>query len=307
MTAGSPQQELQATADVVVEADSVLGEGPVWDAADGTLLWIDILADRVHRSDLGRGATTTIQADRTVGAIAPRADGGLIAAVPGGFGSLGADGTVRMLATLEADRPANRMNDGKVAPDGSFWAGTMDRSAEPGAGSLYRLAPDLSVSVVLTGLTVSNGIGWSPDGALCYFVDTADQGIDVVREEDSGVWSRTPFVRIDRALGVPDGLTVDAAGNVWVAMCFGGRVLCYAPDGSPDRHRHGAGAAHHVRRLRRARPGRAADHDRPDRPDRRAAQPRAARRIGVRGPPRRHRPALAAVRRLAPYAGARSR
>jgi sugar lactone lactonase YvrE len=232
MTAGSPQQELQTTADVVVEADSVLGEGPVWDAADGTLLWIDILADRVHRSDLSGGGTMTIQADRTVGAIAPRADGGLIAAVPGGFGSLGADGTVRLLATLEADRPANRMNDGKVAPDGSFWAGTMDRSAEPGAGSLYRLAPDLSVSLVLTGLTVSNGIGWSPDGALCYFVDTADQGIDVVREEDSGVWSRTPFVRIDRALGVPDGLTVDAAGNVWVAMCFGGRVLCYAPDGS---------------------------------------------------------------------------
>jgi sugar lactone lactonase YvrE len=230
MTAGPPQQELTATADVVVEADSVLGEGPVWDAADGTLLWIDILADRVHRSDLGSGGTITIQADRTVGAIAPRAGGGLIAAVPGGFGSLRADGAVRLLATLEADRPANRMNDGKVAPDGSFWAGTMDRSAEPGAGSLYRLAADLSLSVVLTGLTVSNGIGWSPDGALCYFVDTADQGIDVVREEDSGVWSRTPFVRVDRALGVPDGLTVDAAGNVWVAMCFGGRVLCYAPD-----------------------------------------------------------------------------
>lgn len=230
MTAVPPQQELKTTAGVVVEADSVLGEGPVWDAADGTLLWIDILADRVHRSDLGSGETITIKADRTVGAIAPRADGGLIAAVPGGFGSLRADGAVDMLATLEADRPANRMNDGKVAPDGSFWAGTMDRSAEPGAGSLYRLAPDLSVSVVLSGLTVSNGIGWSPDGALCYFVDTADQGIDVLREEDSGVWSRTPFVRIDRALGVPDGLTVDAAGNVWVAMCFGGRVLCYGPD-----------------------------------------------------------------------------
>jgi sugar lactone lactonase YvrE len=233
MTVVPPRQELTTTADVVVEADSVLGEGPVWDAADGTLLWIDILADRVHRSDLGSGGTITIQADRTVGAIAPRADGGLIAAVPGGFGSLRADGAVRMLATLESDRPANRMNDGKVAPDGSFWAGTMDRSAEPGAGSLYRLAPDLSVSVVLSGLTVSNGLGWSPDGALCYFVDTADQGIDVLRaEEDSALWSRTPFVRIDRALGVPDGLTVDAAGNVWVAMCFGGRVLCYAPDAS---------------------------------------------------------------------------
>ena len=232
MTATPPQRERETTADVAVEADSVLGEGPVWDRDDGTLLWVDILADRVHRSDLGGGATITIQADRTVGAVAPRVGGGLIAAVPGGFGSLRADGTVDMLATVEDDRPANRMNDGKVAPDGSFWAGTMDRSAEPGAGSLYRLATDLSVSVVLTGLTVSNGLGWSPDGALCYFVDTADQGVDVVREEEPGVWSRTPFVRIDRALGVPDGLTVDAAGNVWVAMCFGGRVLGYAPDGT---------------------------------------------------------------------------
>ncbi|HEX4092122.1 MAG TPA: SMP-30/gluconolactonase/LRE family protein [Trebonia sp.] len=232
MTTGQARRDLELTADLVIEADAVLGEGPVWDAADGTLLWIDILADRVHRSDLGTGATTTIAADRTVGAVAPRAAGGLIAAVPGGFGSLRPDGTVDLLARLEADRPANRMNDGKIAPDGSFWAGTMDRSAEPGAGSLYRLAPDLSVSVVLTGLTVSNGLGWSPDGARCYFVDTAEQGIDVVRADDSGAWSRTPFVRVDRALGVPDGLTVDAAGNVWVAMCFGGRVLGYAPDGS---------------------------------------------------------------------------
>jgi sugar lactone lactonase YvrE len=229
MTA-APQLDLAA--DVIVEGDAVLGEGPVWDTADGTLLWIDILADRVHRSDLDRGPTSTIQADRTVGAVAPRAGGGLIAAVPGGFGELGPDGAIRLLATLEPDRPANRMNDGKVAPDGSFWAGTMDRSAEPGAGGLYRLAPDLSVSVVLTGLTVSNGLGWSPDGSRCYFVDTADQGIDVLQEDGSGVWSRTPFVRIDRSLGVPDGLTVDAAGNVWVAMCFGGRVLCYGPDAS---------------------------------------------------------------------------
>lgn len=232
MTTGQARSHLDLTADLVIEADAVLGEGPVWDAADGTLLWIDILADRVHRSDLGTGLTTTIKAERTVGAVAPRAGGGLIAAVPGGFGPLRPDGTVDLLARLEADRPANRMNDGKVAPDGSFWAGTMDRSAEPGAGSLYRLAPDLSVGVVLTGLTVSNGLGWSPDGARCYFVDTAEQGIDVLREEDSGAWSRSPFVRIDRALGVPDGLTVDAAGNVWVAMCFGGRVLGYAPDAS---------------------------------------------------------------------------
>jgi len=232
MTAPLAHRGIAANIEVAVEADSELGEGPVWDAASGSLLWIDILADLVHRSDLSTGVTTTIEADCTVGAVAPRAAGGLVAAVPGGFAALGADGRTQLLATLEADLPANRMNDGKCAPDGSFWAGTMDRSSRPRAGSLYRLAPDLSVSVVLTGLTVSNGIGWSPDGTICYFVDTADQCIDTLRPAASGGWSRTPFVRIDRALGVPDGLTVDADGNVWVAMCFGGCVLCYAPDAS---------------------------------------------------------------------------
>jgi sugar lactone lactonase YvrE len=230
MTTGPAQRHLDAGVELVVEAESALGEGPVWDAADQSLLWVDILADLVHRSDLGSGRTTTVRADRTVSAVAPRASGGLIAAVPGGFGALRPDGVVDMLAAVEQDRPANRMNDGKIAPDGSFWAGTMDRSAEPGAGSLYRMGADHTVSVVLSGLTVSNGIGWSPDGAVCYFVDTADQGIDALRSDKSGTWTRTPFVRIDRALGVPDGLTVDAEGNVWVAMCFGGRVLCYAPD-----------------------------------------------------------------------------
>jgi uncharacterized repeat protein (TIGR03803 family) len=224
--------ELSLEVEVAVEAEALLGEGPIWDPSTSTLLWVDILGDKVHRSDLVTGATATIEVDRTVGAVAPRRDGGLVAAVPGGFAALGADGTLQLLAAVDQDRPENRMNDGKCAPDGSFWGGTMDRGAAPGAGSLYRLGTDLEVSTLLTALTVSNGLGWSPDGGTVYFVDTADQRVDRLRPlGGGGGYERTPFVAIDRSLGVPDGLTVDAEGNVWVAMCFGGVVLCYAPSG----------------------------------------------------------------------------
>ncbi|MGO9583150.1 MAG: SMP-30/gluconolactonase/LRE family protein [Acidimicrobiales bacterium] len=211
--------------------EAELGEGPVWDAASGTLLWLDVLADRVHRSDPSSGITATLELERTPGALAPRSSGGLVAAVAGGFAALDEQGRLDMLVHLETDKPGNRMNDGKCAPDGSFWAGTMDRDGRPGAGTLYRLAPDLQVSVLLTDLTVSNGLGWAPDGSGVYFVDTADARIDVLSQSGSGSWTRTPLVPIDPSLGSPDGLTVDAEGNIWVAMCFGGRVLCYAPDG----------------------------------------------------------------------------
>jgi sugar lactone lactonase YvrE len=165
----------------------------------------------------------------TVGAVVPREGGGLVAAVPGGFRVLNDGVPGEWLATLEGDRPDNRMNDGKCAPDGSFWAGTMARDATAGAGSLYRLDPKGELTTILGGLSVSNGLGWVNDGQL-YFIDTATQGVDVLRAGPEG-WTRDEFVRIPRDFGVPDGLCVDGDGNAWVAMCFGGRVLCYSPAG----------------------------------------------------------------------------
>jgi sugar lactone lactonase YvrE len=195
------------------------------------LIWIDLLGDCVKHSDLSSGTTTTLKLAKTPGAVATRAAGGLVAAVAGGFAAIDDDGRLEMLAELEHDRPTNRMNDGKCAPDGSFWAGTMDRDARAGAGSLYRLDPSLQVSRILTGLTVSNGLGWSPDGGVMYFIDTADASVDLLRQGAAGVWTRTPLVHVDPSIGSVDGLTVDAEGNIWVAVCFGGCVLCYSPDG----------------------------------------------------------------------------
>src|SRR5690349_6334047 len=100
----------------------------------------------------------------------------------------------------------------------------MARDNTPGAGTLYRLDPDGGVTSVLSGLTISNGLGWSPTGDRLYFIDTVTQALDIVEPALGSGWRRREFVTIPRSAGVPDGLCVDADGNVWVAMCFGGQV-----------------------------------------------------------------------------------
>lgn len=222
---------MDRTAEPVVAASAELGEGPVWDADTGTLVWLDLLDRRLHRSSLSDGVTTTVALDRTVGAVALRPRGRLVAAVPEGFADLDDDGALTVIAPID-EPPGNRMNDGTCAPDGSFWAGTMAVDSRAGAGTLYRLATDHAVEVVLREVTVSNGLDWTADGETAYFTDTATQRVDRLTVRADGGIDRVPFVYIDPARGVPDGLTVDAEGNVWVALCFGGAVVGYSSSGA---------------------------------------------------------------------------
>ena len=151
-----------------------------------------------------------------------------------GFLFSDASGNVVELAQPEAGRDDVRMNDGACDPQGRFWAGTMAHEETPGAGVLYRLELDGSCTTVLTGLTISNGIGWSPDGAVMYLSDSGDGSIDAFDfDATSGAISgRRAVARITEPGVAPDGLTVDDAGNIWVALWNGGAVRCYAPDGS---------------------------------------------------------------------------
>jgi len=127
--------------------------------------------------------------------------------------------------------PATRMNEGACAPDGSFYCGSMAYDLTPGAASLYRLDPDGTTTTVLTGLTISNGVDWSPDGTLAYYVDTATGRIDVFDfDSATGLSNRRPFTTPTG--GSPDGLTVDADGGVWVGLWGGSAVHRYAPDGT---------------------------------------------------------------------------
>lgn len=224
-------------AELVLDARAELGEGPVWDAVARCLYFVDILRGDVHRFDPAARTVRTHHVDQPVGAVVPAARGGLVLAVRDGFARLDLDtGAVRAIADVEADRPDLRMNDGKCDAAGRFWAGTMALDERPGAGSLYRLDPDGRVHTMLRDVGISNGLGWSADGRLMYYVDTLTQRIDRfdVDPASGSITNRRAFVRIPAGHGAPDGLTVDADECVWVALWGGGVVHRYRPDGRLD-------------------------------------------------------------------------
>ncbi|MFH8450765.1 SMP-30/gluconolactonase/LRE family protein [Streptomyces fungicidicus] len=221
--------------DVAVRAEAALGEGPTWDAAAGRLLWIDILGSRVHTYDPATGRRTVRRTGQHVGAVKPRAGGGLVLNLRDGIGLLDPDGAFRWLHREVV--PGRRANDAAVAPDGSLWAGTMRYDEAPRGGTLSRVTGDGTVRVLLDDVAVSNGTGWSPDGRLMYYVDSPTRRVDVfdVGEADGRITGRRRLVTIEDGAGFPDGLCVDADGCVWVALWDGGAVRRYTPSGELDR------------------------------------------------------------------------
>jgi len=216
----------------VVRAGAQLGEGPVWDPAAGRLLWVDILGSKIHSYDPGSGDQVLHTTPSHVGAVRPRRGGGLVVNLVEGIGLYGEDGAFTLLAELTAE--GVRGNDATVDADGALWAGTMRYDEAAGGGRLYRLDPAGKVSTVLDSVTVSNGIGWSPDGRSMYYVDSPTRRVDVftVGDDLADIRDRRPFAAVD---GLPDGLTVDAEGCVWVAVWEGGRVIRFTPSGAVDR------------------------------------------------------------------------
>jgi sugar lactone lactonase YvrE len=221
----------------VTAEQSVLGEGARWDARRSELLRVDILAGHVFRDEVdaagGLVAVRRYEADSTVGAIAPIAgDPGWVLAAGRGVAHLTIDGQVRPLA--EVAPPGTRMNDGACDPQGRFWAGTLADDHRKGGGALYRLDRAGGVEQVLDGLTISNGLGWSPDGSTMYLADSGPRVIHAFAfEPERGTLSAGRILaEVPEDVGAPDGLTVDAAGDVWVAIWGGGRVHRYGPDGT---------------------------------------------------------------------------
>jgi sugar lactone lactonase YvrE len=221
------------SAELALELRCALGESPVWDPRSNELVWVDIRSGNVYWWAPGSSRPRSVQVGHTVSAIAPRRAGGYMLATRSGFAVLDEAGSFAPLAEVEAEAPENRMNDGKVDPRGRFWAGTMSELDEPGAGSLYRLDLDGSVAKVIEDVTISNGLGWSPDASIMYYVDSLAHSLDAFdfALESGAATARRVVAEIPPALGLPDGLTVDEQGHVWVALHSGGAVHRYSPDG----------------------------------------------------------------------------
>jgi sugar lactone lactonase YvrE len=207
------------------------GEGPAWDAATGRLHWVDMLAGDMLSIDPDGGAVTRTPVSSVVCAIRPRREGGLVLAVERGFALLDPGATAPRILPELWPAGSVRMNDGGCDPLGRFYCGSMATDESTGAGKLYRLDADLTVTVVLDGVTISNGLAWSRDGGTAYYVDSATQRIDLF---DADLTNRRPFVTVPKEAGTPDGLCLDAEGGVWVALWDGGAVHRYGPDGSLD-------------------------------------------------------------------------
>lgn len=226
--------------ELACDARSEIGEGPVWDERAGLLLWVDIPAGTIHRFLPADGTDRPLDLGQPVGSIGLGANDGLVVAMRDGFGLIPrGETTARSIIEVERELSGNRMNDGRCDAAGRFWAGTMAWDHTAGAGALYCLAGvdgRAQVSKVMDGLTIANGLDWSPDGRLLYYIDSATQRVDVF-DFDMGLATlsnRRPFVHVPVSDGLPDGMMVDADGCVWVALFGAGRARRYSPDGQVD-------------------------------------------------------------------------
>jgi sugar lactone lactonase YvrE len=227
---------LDESAELALELSCALGESPIWDARTEELVFVDIPPGDVYWWSPATARPRRARLGQSVSAIAPLAWGGYVLATRSGFAVLDEGGDLELVAAVEPDRPGNLMNDGKCDPRGRFWAGTMSATEEPGAGSLYRLELDGSVTKVVAGVTVSNGLDWSGDGKTMYYVDSLARGLDAFdfSMETGDVTARRRVADIPASSGVPDGICVDEEDYIWVALYSGHAVHRYSPEGVLD-------------------------------------------------------------------------
>jgi sugar lactone lactonase YvrE len=209
----------------------MLGEGPTWDAAEGTLWWVDILGQRLHRWDgiearvMDLPFTPSLAAPRGDGTLTMVTDKGLIPFDPVSGGQLAA-------LPIEPDRPGNRSNDSKVSPGGRLLVGTMGRAFERKAGAIHAIDKEGVVTRLVDGLTIPNGLAWSPDGKWLHYADSALQTVYRApwNEAEGIVGEPEPFLQ-PAWPAAPDGAAMAADGIYWVALWDGSKVAGVAPDG----------------------------------------------------------------------------
>lgn len=207
-----------------------LGEGPLWSPEEKKLYWVDILAGHIHRVTPGAASYETFVMGQPVGCVAFREKGGFIVALKDGIYLWNPEtSAVPFLSNPETHKPHTRFNDGKVDRAGRFWTGTIDGQ---GDAALYRCDADGSIAVMQTGVTCSNGLGWSPDNRVMYYNDSQIGTIWAYDYDfvSGNIANRRVFYKSENG-GEPDGLTIDSEGCLWTAVWGDWCVLRFDPDG----------------------------------------------------------------------------
>jgi len=222
-------------AEPAFEAKNELGEGPVWDAGNRQLVWVDIEGRALWRWQPGEDRAERTAFAKKIGAAVPARDGGWILAMEDGFrrlDRLDEGGQATLLAALDEPDPNNRLNDGKCDRRGRFWAGTMSARNEKN-GSLYVLEKGGRLTKKLTGIICSNGLAWNADDTVLYYIDSGERKVFAFdyRAEDGAIANRRVLIDFAAAgeEGLPDGMTIDAEGMLWIAHWGGWQVSRWDP------------------------------------------------------------------------------
>ena len=218
---------MSSEVDLIIDAKALVGEGPIWHSQKNVLYWVDILGNSVNIYDPATDQNRTIDVGQPVGTIVPRKSGGVMLALHHGFASLNLETEeVKMISDPESHIPEHRFNDGKCDPAGRFWAGTMTFDGATPTGSVYCMFPDLRVKRMIENVSISNGIVWSLDNSTMYYIDTPtnvvvayDYNIDT-----ADISNKRVAITIPQEDGMPDGMTIDSEGMLWIAHYGGSRV-----------------------------------------------------------------------------------
>lgn len=190
------------------------------------------------RFDPENGAEEIWEVGQRVGVAVPRENGGLVIGGDSGFMFLDDEsGEVTQIADPESNKENNRINDGKCAPDGHFFAGTISLVKQEGDARLYRLSPELEVSEAYGPVTNSNGIVWNAEGTICYYIDTPTKAVLAFDYADGVLANPREAVSTSNLDSSPDGMAIDENGNIWVAFCHGACVICYDPENGNELQR----------------------------------------------------------------------
>lgn len=218
------------SAECVLRSGSVLAEGPVWDIARRRLWWVDIERMELHCSDpCGWDDRAWTLADR-IGFAVPTTRGDLIIGEGNRLARFNPDsGAVTVFCSVESEPAENRFNDAKCDSAGRLWAGTMAVSEAPARGRLHRIEASGRITQMLASLSISNGLAWSSDGRTMYHIDSPTGRVDAFdfEHETGAIENRRTVVRIEGAS--PDGMCIDNAGHLWVALWGGWGVACFDP------------------------------------------------------------------------------
>ena len=221
----------------LLEIRAGLGESPIWDAREKALWWIDGRKPSINRFDPATGLNRAVTPPEPVHAIALTQSHRLLCALEASLVFMDCEtGAVQRLAA-PIEGVADNLNDGACDRAGRFWVGSKARDWVTPVGALFRWDPDGSLHRLDEGFKLSNGMGWSPDNRTMYFIDSAPGEI-YAYDFDLATGSprnRRTLVRVAEEHGLPDGMTVDAEGFLWVAQWSGGCIVRYDPDGKPER------------------------------------------------------------------------